>query len=224
MIEPLKPKQTLKVAELQDGDIIVFQRQDRKAEAPRPTDKTVQEVYGGFSQMQRDKMLMTCRNKVSDRFEDAREYYDFLEHKRTVRFHPHPNRCDQTEYPPFDLVLNSKLTYDAMAEKVGAHLGVPGTHVRFWTVSAATNNPKTPVRRGTNPTLRQILNLAGTNALNNNQRGDAFYFEVLEMSLAELDTKKSVKITWLSEGISKEVSITNHVTIVPQLTDDADSI
>ncbi|KFA48120.1 hypothetical protein S40293_09283 [Stachybotrys chartarum IBT 40293] len=196
MIEPLKPKQTLKVAELQDGDIIVFQRQDRRAEAPRPTDKTVQEV-----------------NKVSDRFEDAREYYDFLEHKRTVRFHPHPNRCDQTEYPPFDLVLNSKLTYDAMAEKVGAHLGVPGTHVRFWTVSAATNNPKTPVRRGTNPTLRQILNLAGTNALNNNQRGDAFYFEVLEMSLAELDTKKSVKITWLSEGISKE---TQYDLLVPR--------
>ena len=34
MIEPLKPKQSLKVAELQDGDIVCFQRStDRKAEA-----------------------------------------------------------------------------------------------------------------------------------------------------------------------------------------------
>jgi ubiquitin carboxyl-terminal hydrolase 7 len=144
---------------------------------------------------------------VSDRFEDAKEYYDFLEHKRTIRFHPHPSRCDQTQYQAFDLVLNSKLTYDAMAEKVGAHLGIPATHIRYWTVSASTNNAKAPVRRGANPTLRQILNIAGTTAVNANQRSDAFYYEVLEMSLAELDTKKSIKLTWLSEGISKEVRI-----------------
>jgi ubiquitin carboxyl-terminal hydrolase 7 len=144
---------------------------------------------------------------ASDRFEDAREYYDFLEHKRTVKFHPHPTRCDQEQYQPFDLVLNSKINYDAISERVGAHLKIPPTHVRFWTVNAATNNPKTPVRRGTNPSLRQILNPMGTNTLNSTLRGDAFYFEVLDMSLAELDTKKSIKLTWLSEGITKEVKL-----------------
>jgi ubiquitin carboxyl-terminal hydrolase 7 len=56
-----------------------------------------------------------------------------------------------------------------------------------------------------NPSLRQILNPMGSNTLNSNQRGDALYFEVLEMSLAEMDTKKSIKVTWLSEGITKEV-------------------
>jgi ubiquitin carboxyl-terminal hydrolase 7 len=45
----------------------------------------------------------------------------------------------------------------------------------------------------------------GSSTVNPSQRGDAFYFEVLEMSLAELDTKKSIKLTWLSEGITKEV-------------------
>lgn len=79
------------------------------------------------------------------------------------------------------------------------------THIRFWTVNASTQNPKTPVRRGANPTLRQILNPMGSTALNSTQRNDAFYFEVLEMSLAELDTKKSIKVIWLSEGITKEV-------------------
>lgn len=79
------------------------------------------------------------------------------------------------------------------------------THIRLWTVNAATNNPKAPVRRGTNPSLRQILNPMGSSTVNPSQRGDAFYFEVLEMSLAELDTKKSIKLTWLSEGITKEV-------------------
>ena len=146
---------------------------------------------------------------TSDRFEDAREYYDFLEHKRTVRFHPHPTRCDQDQFEPFDLVLNSKINYDTVSERVGAQLNVAATHLRFWTVNATTNNPKAPVRRGTNPSLRQILNPMGTNTLNSSLRNDAFYFEVLDMSLAELDTKKSIKLTWLSEGITKEVCVSS---------------
>jgi ubiquitin carboxyl-terminal hydrolase 7 len=109
------------------------------------------------------------------------------------------------------LVLNSKINYDALADRVGAHLGVPHTHIRFWTVNASTNNPKAPVRRGTNPTLRQILNPMGTNSFNSTQRADAFYLEVLEMSLAELDTKKSIKLHWLSEGITKSVSESTYV-------------
>ena len=148
------------------------------------------------------------RTQISDCFKDAKEYYDFLEHKRTIKFYPHPSRCDPGAYEPFELALNSKINYDALAERVGSQLEVSKTHLRFWTVNTATNNPKTPVRRGINVqnTLRQILNPLGTSSLNSSQRGDALYFEVLEMSLAELDTKKSIKLTWLSEGMSKEVS------------------
>ncbi|ESU13640.1 hypothetical protein FGSG_07382 [Fusarium graminearum PH-1] len=179
--------ESLKIAELQDGDIICFQRTKANGEK-RAGDKASQES-----------------NNTSDHFEDAREYYDFLEHRRMVKFHPHPTRCDPAQYPPFDLVLNSKITYDMLSERVGAYLDVQPTHIRFWTVNASTQNPKTPVRRGANPTLRQILSPMGSTALNSTQRNDAFYFEVLEMSLTELDTKKSIKVTLLSEGITKEV-------------------
>ncbi|KOS19761.1 Ubiquitin carboxyl-terminal hydrolase 21 [Escovopsis weberi] len=188
MIEPLKAKQTLKLAELQDGDIVCFQRvAERKAENGRPADQSP-----------------TDAAKISDRVEDAKEYYDFLEHKRTVKFFPHPTRCDQAQFPPFELVLNSKINYDTLTERVGAHLEAPPTHIRLWTVNSTTSNPKAAVRRGTNPTLRQILNPMGSTTLNSVQRSDAFFFEVLEMSLAEFDTKKSIKLTWLSEGITKE--------------------
>lgn len=145
-------------------------------------------------------------NKPHEHLEDAREYYDFLENKRTVRFVAHPTRSDPDEYPQFDLVLNSKINYDTLSDRVGSHLKVPSTHIRLWTVNASTGNPKAPVRRGTNPSLRQILNPMNTNTLSSSQRIDAFFFEVLEMSLAELDTKKSIKVTWLSEGLTKEVS------------------
>jgi NADH:ubiquinone oxidoreductase subunit D len=44
MIEPLKPKQSLKVAELQDGDIICFQRTKAGVEK-RAGEKASQEMY-----------------------------------------------------------------------------------------------------------------------------------------------------------------------------------
>lgn len=104
------------------------------------------------------------------------------------------------------MVLNSKMTYDQLAEKLGERLGVPETHLRFWTLHGTTGLPRTAVKRGPQQTLNTILNPAGFSQLNSAQRNDALYFEILDMSLAELDTKKNVKITWLSEGIVKEVS------------------
>lgn len=185
MIEPLKPKQSLKGAELQDGDIVCFQQ------APEPKSESP-------SEKPRDA------NKQLDHFDDAREYYDYLEHKKVVRFLSHPTRNVVAPFDEFDLSLNSKITYDHMAVRVGKHLGVPATHIRFWTINAATGNPKAPVRRGTNPSLRQILHPLGASTFSSSQRNDSFYLEILDMSLEEFDTKKTIKINWLSEGITKE--------------------
>lgn len=79
------------------------------------------------------------------------------------------------------------------------------THLRLYTVNFTTGLPRVAVKRlSTNQTLQSILNPTGYSALSQTQRTDALYFEVLDMSLAELDTKKNVKIIWLSEGITKE--------------------
>ncbi|TDZ12865.1 Ubiquitin carboxyl-terminal hydrolase 21 [Colletotrichum sidae] len=195
MIEGLKPKQSLKGAELQDGDIICFQRTTE-----RKGDRNILEKRLGLGEKQASEEPV----KKTDRFDDARDYYDFLHNKKTVKFHAHQTRCDAEKYPPFELVLSSKITYDTLAERVAERLGVPPTHIRFWTVNSATGNPKTTVKRGVNQNLHTILSPTGYNQLSSSQRNDAFYFEVLDMSLAELDTKKAIKVTWLSEGITKE--------------------
>jgi ubiquitin carboxyl-terminal hydrolase 7 len=195
MIEPLKAKQTLKAAELQDGDIICFQKV--------PDKKTSGEILGKMSRLG-DK---TEENpKRYDRFDDAREFYDFLLHKREVRFFPHPkNEKNSTE--TFILTLSARATYDQLAERVGDHLKVDPTHIRFFTMNTNTNQPKTAVRRAPNQNLIQILNPAGYNQQSMQAKTDSLFFEILEMSLAEFDMKKNVKVTWLSEGITKEVSI-----------------
>lgn len=158
-------------------------------------------------------MLTTIpeRHRGSDRFEDAKDYYDFLLWKKLVRFHAHPTRCDPERYPPFDLIISSKITYDKLAEKVGDHLGVDPTHLRLTTVNSITGNPRNTIKRGQNQSLQQILQPT-FGGVNGGQRSDALYFEVLDMSLAELETKKTIKLVWLSEGITKEVCIFFHNT------------
>lgn len=145
------------------------------------------------------------RTRRFDHAEDATEYYDFLLNKKTVKFGAHPTKCDATKYPAFELVLSSRMSYDHLSERVGAELGVEPTHLRFYTVNGTTANPRGVVKRSSaNSTLHTILSPSGYTQMNSNQRNDALFFEVLDMSLAEMDTKKSVKITWLSEGITKD--------------------
>lgn len=143
--------------------------------------------------------------KVSDRCEDVKEFYDFLHNKKIIKFHAHPTKSNPEKYPAFELVLSSKISYDTLSQKAAEQLKVPPTHIRFFTVNAATGNPKVPVKRGATQTLQSILSPAGYTQMNA-QRSDAFYFEVLDIPLSELDTKKAIKVNLLSEGITKEVS------------------
>lgn len=201
MIEPMKAKQSLKAAELQDGDIICFQKTP-DIKSPE-SDRECVSIPRPMAVADNNR---SAKNILSDRVDDARLFYDFLIHRRQVRFHPHPVRnANPEDYEPFSLVLSAKHSYDQVAAKVGDKLGVEPTHIRFWTVNATTGNAKASVKRGPSQTLQVILNPPYSTFTNNNQRADALYFEILDISLSELDTKKSLKVTWLSEGIAKDV-------------------
>ena len=104
------------------------------------------------------------------------------------------------------MILSNKHSYDQIAAKVGEHLKVDPTHLRFWTVNAANGNPKASVKRGQSQSLQTILNPPYSTFGTSNQRPDALYFEVLDISLTELDTKKALRVIWLSDGMTKEAS------------------
>ncbi|CAK7224311.1 ubiquitin-specific protease ubp15 [Sporothrix curviconia] len=198
MIEALKSKQSLKAAELQDGDVICFQRfSDRKS-----SDRSFLDRKSG-SEKSTDK----SNAKKWDYFTDAKAYYEFLLNKRQIQFMPHPARCNAEEYPPFELLLNIRITYDELCERVGAQLQVEPTHLRFYTVNNnMSGSPRTVVKRSVAQNLNTILSPQGYASLGTSQKTDALYFEVLEMSLAELETKKGIRLVLLSDGISKDES------------------
>lgn len=134
---------------------------------------------------------------------DVREFYDLLLHKTKVKFAP-KNPEDGEE---FQLELSKRMNYTQLAQRVAEHLGsdVDPTHIRFCPVNATNGRPKAPLRHVTHHNLGAMLTPGfQTYGQALNQRHDALYYEVLEVSLSELETRKVIKVTWLPEGLAKE--------------------
>ncbi|KAJ5462719.1 hypothetical protein N7475_007663 [Penicillium sp. IBT 31633x] len=174
MIDVMKPKQTFQQSEIQDGDIITFQRTVKESELP-----------------------------PSALYTDARQFYDYLLNRMEVQFAP----IKADEGDTFSLALSRKMTYDQFAKKVGEHLGVNETHLRFAPVVASTGKAKPFLKRNTNQNLSQILNGQYGAYGYTMHRADALYYEVLDMSLSDYESKKCFKVTWLPDGISKEENV-----------------
>lgn len=174
MIDVMKPKQTFQQSEIQDGDIITFQRTMKDSELP-PT------------------ALYT----------DARQFYDYLLNRMDVTFAP----IKASEGDEFTLTLSRKMTYDQFSKKVGEHLQVDPTHLRFAPVMASTGKPKPFLKRTIAQTLAQVLNGQYGAYGYTMHRSDALYYEVLDMSLSDYESKKCFRLTWLPDGVTKEVSL-----------------
>lgn len=131
---------------------------------------------------------------------DTKEFYDYLLNRINVRFIPR----FEPEQPTFSLTLSKKMTYDQFAAKVGEQLQVEPTHVRFTTINPS-GKPKTPIKYNQQNTLNSIL-FPGPYAYGTStaQKPDALFYEVLDMSLKELEQRKAVKVSWLPEGLTKE--------------------
>lgn len=119
-----------------------------------------------------------------------------------VKFAPLKGQGDE-----FTLTLSRKMTYEQFSKKVGEHLGVDPSHLRFSPVLATNGKPKQPIKRNINQTLFQILNGQYGSYGYSMHLPDALYYEILDTSLSEYETKKTLKVTWLPEGINKEVCI-----------------
>jgi ubiquitin carboxyl-terminal hydrolase 7 len=150
-------------------------------------------------------MLINCRAQqitASGGYTDAKEFYDYLLNRITVEFVP---RTDEA-FPTFTLTLSKKMTYEQFTAKVAEQLMAEPTHIRFTTVNTA-GKPKQTVKYNLQLTLNNIL-FPGpyTYSANSMQKSDALFYEVLDISLKEMELRRPVKVTWLPEGLLKEVS------------------
>ncbi|KXT16123.1 hypothetical protein AC579_5072 [Pseudocercospora musae] len=191
-IEPMKPKNTLVASEIQDGDIICFQRSLTEAE------------------------IVAMRQTNPSASLKADQFYDYLMNRLFVNFTPKSLanlKLRNEEDQQFSLALSKKDGYDALAHKVAEHLSsinetpVDPSHIRFMTTNIQSGKPRAPVKRQQGATVNTIL-LGSTGyggyTYAPTQSPDHLFFEVLDMSLTDLEQRKTLKVTWLSEGITKE--------------------
>lgn len=185
MIETMKPSLSFGLSEIQDGDIICFQENERNPG------------------IHADRVL----------YANAKMYYDYLLNKIPVTFHPRlgPARDEDV----FTLDLSKKMSYDQFSEKVAQYLNVPADHLRFATVNSTTGKPKAWVKRNLQQNLYQILQTQFTAyGAYSQHRNDALFYEVLEVSLQDYETKKIMKPIWLPDGIMKDEQLE---VLVPKL-------
>ncbi|KAI5301090.1 hypothetical protein KEM56_001970 [Ascosphaera pollenicola] len=173
MIEPMKPKSTFQQSEIQDGDIICFQKRYPESDLPDVP------------------------------FPGAKEYYDYLYYKRNIRFIP----LKEDSGEPFVLSLYGKLNYDQWTAKVGEHLNVDPTHIRFAPVTLNTGKPRPFIKQNNPFPLHQLMCPPQSSFGYTTHRSDSLFYEVLDQSLKEYELKKLVRLGWFGDGLSKETTV-----------------
>ncbi|KAG9126664.1 hypothetical protein FRC07_002537 [Ceratobasidium sp. 392] len=125
------------------------------------------------------------------------QFYDLLQNRVLIKFKPRYEDAGLTE---FDLVLSKKMNYDTLAARVGEHLRHDPIKLRFTTASN-TGQPRQVLKRALNQMVAEILQPT----YGNNQTSVLFY-EMLEVSIVELETKRNLKVIWTGAHNREEAS------------------
>ncbi|KAJ3479232.1 hypothetical protein NLI96_g9207 [Meripilus lineatus] len=135
------------------------------------------------------------------------QYYDFLQNRVLITFRPKFEEADQ-ESPEFNLVLSKKQNYDTMSTKVGEHLRHDPIKLRFTTTHAANGTAKAILKRSLNQSIAEIIAPAYATPSTT-----VILYEKLDVSIVELETKRSLKVTWTGSHNKEE---STHSFLLPK--------
>ncbi|KAG0239645.1 hypothetical protein BGX31_002574 [Mortierella sp. GBA43] len=183
MIEPMKMKSTFQQSEIQGGDIIVFQKE------LTPKEYVYNDSYGN-SQI----------NELKDQNSKAsiHQYYEYIFNRIVVEFRP--KNDEEGALPTYSIELSKRSTYDQVAAKLAEKLDIDPLHIQFTTASP-TGLPKNTIKRSTNLPLQEML---APGYAHHGTQHNVLYYEKLDMSIVELESKRRVKVTWLGPTMKDE--------------------
>ncbi|KAG9019654.1 hypothetical protein FRB90_012000 [Tulasnella sp. 427] len=126
------------------------------------------------------------------------QFYDFLQNRVLIHFRPKDEEKDHEE---FDLVLSKKMNYETLANKVGERLKHEPIKLRF-TSSTAQGTPKAPLKRALNQSVWDIIQPSYLAA-----QPSILFYERLDVSIIELETKRSLKVIWTGLHNKEEATL-----------------
>lgn len=95
-----------------------------------------------------------------------------------------------------------------MSQKVGEYLKHDPIKLRFTTTHATNGSPKTVLKRSLNQSISEIISPAYSNA-----QTTVILYEKLDVSIVELETKRSLKVTWTGSHNKEE---SQHSFLLPK--------
>ncbi|CAG8581315.1 9289_t:CDS:10, partial [Cetraspora pellucida] len=128
MIESMRPRLTFQQSEIQDGDVICFQKALTEHE---------------------------LQHTAADYICDIPKFYDSLLMCVVVQFKP--KYKDREPKSEFELTLNKRNTYDEVAKSVAAFLITDPLKIQFGTAYPATDTYKAIIKSAANQTLLEML-------------------------------------------------------------------
>ncbi|KAH9079482.1 ubiquitin carboxyl-terminal hydrolase 5 [Lactarius deliciosus] len=144
--------------------------------------------------------------EIQSLYSNPIQFYDFLQNRVMIIFRPKSD--SDSDGPEFSLVLSKKQTYDAMAVKVAEHLRHDPIKLRFTTTHASNASPKAILKRSLNQSIAEIISPSYTSPSTT-----VILFEKLDVSIVELETKRSLKVVWT--GIHNREEST-HTFLLPK--------
>jgi len=128
------------------------------------------------------------------------QYYEYIFNRIIVEFKP--KNDEGGTLPTYSIELSRKSTYDQVAAKLAEKLGVDPLHIQFTTTSSPSGLPKNTLKRSANLPLQEML-VPGHVHLGNQY--NVLFYEKLDMSIVELESKRLVKVTWIGPTLKDEV-------------------
>ncbi|KAF9082945.1 hypothetical protein BGX23_011943 [Mortierella sp. AD031] len=134
------------------------------------------------------------------------QYFDYIHNRLMVEFKPKTEK--DAHLPTYLVELSKKNTYDEIAAVASEKLEIDPLFVQF-TSSSVGGVPKKVILKDTTLSLEEILS---PGYVPGNEKTTLFY-QKLDMSIVELETKRLFKVTWLSPTLKKE---STHEMLLPK--------
>ncbi|KAG7820411.1 hypothetical protein KL928_001848 [Ogataea angusta] len=189
-IQWLNPSKSFYKSELGNGDIICFTKADSEVN-PNPDRelKTVEDIY--------DFMANRCHFKISPLVkvdEDEEEYVKIAEDIDPIDTKSRSDSSKSSLNKDFELWFSTMSNYQALAEKIGAHIKVDPDYLRLFILGHS--NQRIPLKRDT--VFRRLID-----KIPKSQTLEIQY-EVLNVTLAEFEEMKLCHVSWVGQGICRE--------------------
>jgi ubiquitin carboxyl-terminal hydrolase 7 len=118
------------------------------------------------------------------------QFYDFLQNRVMIIMKPKLEE-PSPDYPEFSLVLSKKQNYDIMSARAAEYLRHDPIKLRFTTTHPPHGTVKAVLKRSLNQSITEIIApsyLTPTTTV--------ILYEKLDVSIVELETKRSLKVVW----------------------------